>query len=379
MEERRTIDTVLLGAVIGLVALGLIILSSATSVLGHERFGDANYFVRNQFIFGTILGGIAMVLLARIHYRLWKKFTMPFLVATIVLLVLVFIPGIGTSIGGAQRWLSIGGAFLVQPSEIAKLSLVLYLAYWLERRNRLIRSFAGGVLPYIVLVGFVATLILLQPDFGTMSLILLEAFALLFVAGARLRHLVALGTAGLLAVAVFIQIAPYRLARITAFLNPELDPQGIGYHINQALLAIGSGGLFGLGLGHSRQKVSFLPAVETDSIFAVYAEEFGFLLSLLLIALFLVVAIRGYRIARYAPDAFSRLVATGITTWFSFQALTNIATMVALLPVTGVPLPFVSYGRSAILASLAAVGILLNISRHIVLPERRFARPRRSR
>jgi len=211
---------------------------------------------------------------------------------------------------------------------------------------------------------------MLQPDLGTMSVIIASAIAVYFIAGARWRHLAAIGVAGITLFWILIKSAPYRMARFTVFLNPELDPQGIGYQINQALLAIGSGGLFGRGLGKSIQKYNYLPEATGDSIFAIVAEELGFIRVLALIALFVFLTIRGFIIAKRAPDVFGKLVATGITAWIAFQAFINMAAMVALVPLTGIPLPFVSYGGTALLFTLAAVGILINISKYTVEPQK---------
>jgi cell division protein FtsW len=336
-------------------------LSSASSVISFQKFGDSNYYLRHQLI-SFVIGIIAFILAAKIDYKTWKKFAFPFLIITVVLLILVFIPGIGFAYGGAKRWIHIGN-FIFQPTEIVKLTFLLYLATWLEKRGRGIHDFSYGFMPFIVLMAIITFLVMFQPDLGTMTVIAVIAIGTYFVAGAPLLHLSLIGLGGAAIFALLIKIAPYRVQRFTVFLNPQLDPQGVGYHINQALLAIGTGGWFGLGLGLSRQKFNYLPEAAGDSIFAVMAEELGFIIMIGLIILFLVFMYRGFKIAKTAPDEFSRLLAAGITAWFSFQAFINIGAMTGFLPLTGIPLPFISYGGSALIVSLAAIGILTNISR----------------
>ncbi|MBI5466706.1 MAG: FtsW/RodA/SpoVE family cell cycle protein, partial [Candidatus Kerfeldbacteria bacterium] len=268
------------------------------------------------------------------------------------------------------RWLSIG-PMLFQPSELAKLTFVLYLAAWFERRDHIIGSFREGLVPFLVTLGLVGGLILSEPDLGTTLIIILISLTLYFIAGGSIKHLSGLALVGSILVALAIKLEPYRAQRFTVFLNPELDPQGIGYHIQQAWLAIGSGGLFGLGLGHSRQKFNYLPEPAGDSIFAVMAEELGFLFVLLFIFAWVSVTIRGLRIGRTAPDRFGQLVATGITVWLAFQTFLNIGALSGLLPLTGIPLPLMSYGGSAMIVTLPAIGILMNISRQTSRSTRR--------
>lgn len=354
-------DYLLLIIVAVIIVFGLIMISSAGTVVGYEKFHDSNYFLKQQLI-SFIIGAVVLLIAARLDYHILRKYAFSFLVISIVLLILVFIPGLGIKFLGATRWLNLGG-ILFQPTEIVKLAFLIYLASWFEKRNEVIHNFYYGFLPFIIVLGLIMGLIILQPDFGTMSVIALTALAVYFVGGAHWKHLILIILGGLAAFWLMIKLAPYRMSRVTVFLNPTLDPQGIGYHINQALLAIGSGGLFGLGLGHSRQKYNYLPQATGDSIFAIIAEELGFILVLGLIILFIILMVRGFRIAKNSPDSFGRLLATGITSWFAIQALINIAAMVALLPLTGIPLPFISYGGTALVISMAAVGILINISK----------------
>jgi cell division protein FtsW len=356
-------DSVLLTTLFGIIVFGLVMLSSASTVTGYENFGDSNYYVWHQLLYGVLIGAIGFWITSRVDYHHWKRTAVPMILATIIALIAVLIPGIGFEYGGARRWIDFG-FFLVQPSEIAKLTFLLYLATWFESRGKQhVSDFYNGLTPFLVLLGIIGLLIMLQPDMGTMSVIAMIAFAVYFVAGADLKHFTLISMLGAFLIAVLIKIAPYRTARFTVFLNPQFDPQGIGYHVNQALLAIGSGGIFGLGLGHSRQKYNYLPEVTGDSIFAIIAEEMGLIIAIGVIILFLILMVRGYRIAREAPDEFGKLLAVGITTWFIFQASVNIGAMVSVLPLTGIPLPFISYGSSAMIISLTAMGILTNISK----------------
>lgn len=343
-------------------------LSSASTVVAYQKFGDSNYYLKRQLLYGITLGLIGFFITSKIDYHWWQKLAFVMLIATIGALVAVLIPGIGVEFGGARRWINLGGP-VFQPSELTKLTFILYLATWLSKKGKEISNVTYGLFPFLVLLGMITVLIMMQPDLGTMTVIAFVSLIVYFVAGGSLKHLVLIMLAGALIFALLVQISPYRAARFTVFLNPELDPQGIGYHVNQSLLAIGSGGVLGLGLGHSRQKYNFLPEVEGDSIFAVIAEELGFVICLGLIMLFMFFMLRGYKVARASPDEFGKLVAVGITSWIAFQALVNIGSMVSLLPLTGIPLPLISYGGSAIAISLTAMGILINISKQTKLTE----------
>lgn len=347
------------------VVFGLIILSSTTAVIAYQNFGDSYYFVKKQLLFGVLPGLFLGLLFSVIPYRMWRKIALFLLLLSIGLLGAVFIPGLGSTLNtGSNSWLVIYG-ISVQPSEIVKLTFLLYLASWLERRGEDgVKDVSYGFLPFLLLLGTVMGLMILQPDIGTMTIIVFIALSVYFVAGARLKHLLAIGVLGAAIFAFLVQTAPYRLARFMIFLNPEFDPQGIGYHTNQALLAIGSGGLWGRGFGQSRQKFNYLPEVTSDSIFPIMAEELGFLVSSIFLFFLLFFAYRGFSIAKRSPDAFGRFVAVGITSWLIFQSIMNIGSMVGVLPMTGVPLPFLSYGGTAMMINLAAVGILLNITKY---------------
>lgn len=360
---------------------GLVMLSSASTAIAFQRFGDSLYYVKHQILNGFLPGLFVCAAFALIDYHYWKKYAFHLFILAIILLTLVFIPGLGVAFGGAKSWIGIGG-ITFQPSEFAKLAFILYLAAWLEKRDRkTIKDFSAGFVPFLMSLGIIMFLIFLQPDVGTMGVIVLISLMVYFVAGADVKHLLGLGTVGIGLLAVLIAIAPYRLNRFTAFVHPELDPQGIGYHINQALLAIGSGGMFGLGFGHSRQKHLYLPEVIGDSIFAVIAEELGFVWVVLFLCLLLAMIFRGFIIARNAPDLFGKYLGAGIISWIGFQSFINIAAMVGLMPITGLPLPFISYGSSSLLVLFAAVGMLMNISRQVTFKKdikskvvKRFAR-----
>lgn len=349
--------------IVGIILVyGLIMLSSASSVIAFEKYGDSNYFLKHQLLYGVLIGFIGFIITSKINYHFWSKIALPLLVINILLLLAVLIPGIGFEYGGARRWINLGFT-LIQPTELLKLTFVLYLSVLFAKNKEGIKDVAYGLVPFLIILGSIVFLIMLQPDMGTMAIISITAVVVFFVAGAPIKHLVwiLMGASGLFL--ALIKIAPYRAARLTVFLNPALDPQGVGYHINQALLAIGSGGIFGLGLGHSRQKYLYLPEVTGDSIFAVIAEELGLVFSVVLIVLFIMLMYRGMQVAKKALDTFGKLVSVGIISWIVLQAFINIAAMVTLIPLTGIPLPFVSYGSSALATSLAAMGILINISK----------------
>jgi len=358
-------DYTLLSIVGAIVLFGLVMLASASAPEGYREFSDSYYYVKHQIIFGFIPGLAGMLLLSRIPYTFWRKHAWNLLILSIALLVIVFIPGISAGIGTAHSWISVAGVFTLQPSEIVKLTFLFYLAGWLSQRGkRAVEDIHGGLLPFMGVLGTILILMLLQPDTGTMFIIAAMALVVYFVAGAPLAYVLGLFGAGLGGLSLLISLSPYRAARFTTFLHPELDPQGIGYHINQALLAIGTGGFLGLGYGHSRQKFEYLPEAISDSIFAIIAEEMGFFLAVGLLLLFVAFAWRAIAIAKSAPDDFAKYVTIGVTAWISLQAIVNVGSMVSLLPMTGVPLPFVSYGGTSLAVAMAAIGVVLNISKH---------------
>ncbi len=355
-------DKTLLITVLLLAIFGLIIISSASVVTSYNNFGYNHYYLFHQFLYGFLPGIALLFLLQKIDYRWLKKYALLFLIITLIFLFVVFIPGLGLGLKGASRWIDIVGISF-QPSEFIKLTFVLYLAAWLEKNKKNTKDFANLLIPFVAVVMVIAIPLIMQPDVGTLSIIVLTAVIMYFVSGTKISHIFALAAGGLAGLFLLVQIAPYRMNRFMVFMHPEIDPQGIGYQINQALLALGSGGIFGLGFEHSRQKFNYLPEPIGDSIFAVTGEELGMIGLVILMALFLVFALRGFKIASKAPDNFGKFIAVGITSWITFQALINMAAITSLIPLTGIPLPFISYGGSALITSLVGAGVLLSISR----------------
>lgn len=346
-----------------LIGIGLMMIASAGVSYANVRFGDEYYFFKQQLL-GLGVGLVLLFLTEHIHYATWKKLVIPIFLCALVFLILVFIPGIGTTVYGAARWIELG-PISFQPSEVMKLAIVLYLAAWLSRKGETkTRDFYEGFVPFLFIVALVGFLILKQPDTGTLGLIFLVSLSIFYASGANLRHIVGLIVGGFGLLALLIKIAPYRLQRFLVFLNPDHDPLGAGYQVTQALIAIGSGGIFGVGLGQSRQKFNYLPEPVTDSIFAVLSEETGLLGGTIVLFLFLGFAWRGLYIAKKAPDDFGRLLAVGIVAWVVLQAFINMAAISGLIPLTGIPLPFISFGGTSLAVLMAALGILLNISRH---------------
>lgn len=360
----RTIDRKLFFAILILLGIGLLMIASAGVSYGMARFNDAYYFFKQQLL-GLGIGLLFLFIFQRIDYHIWRRFVVPIFFIALGLLVLVFIPGFGTKVYGAARWVQFG-PISFQPSEVMKLSIILYLAAWLSNKDKMrTADFFEGLVPFLAILSVVSFLIIKQPDTGTLGLILAIALAIFFASGANISHIFALLLGGLAFLAILIKVAPYRMQRFFVYLNPEYDPQGFGYQITQALLAIGSGGIFGMGLGQSRQKFNYLPEPVTDSIFAILGEEFGLVGAIVVIALFLFVAWRGFAIASRAPDQFGKLVAVGIVSWIVFQAFINMMAISGIIPLTGIPLPFISYGGTSLAVLLAAVGILLNISKNV--------------
>ncbi|MBX5475503.1 MAG: putative lipid II flippase FtsW [Clostridia bacterium] len=363
MPERRGVpDYTLLTATLGLLAFGIVMVFSASSVVAGDSLGDPAFFLKRQLAWSAI-GLIALTAGANIPYWFWRRHARNLFLLTVGLLILVLTP-VGITSHGSSRWLGFG-TLSFQPSEMAKLSCVMFYAYWLTKQGPKLKSLFSGAVPFMVTLGAVAGLILLEPDLGTAAALSATAFLMFFFAGVPIRHLV--GVAALAAPAAVYAIfgEPYRRERFFAFLNPFADPLGNGYHIIQGLYALGSGGLFGVGLGGSVLKRYYLPERHTDFIFAIVGEELGFLGGFLIIALFTVIAWRGYRIAVMAPDSFAALLAAGITTMILLQALINMGVVMSVLPITGITLPFVSFGGSSLVFSLAGMGVLLNISRYI--------------
>jgi len=350
-----------------LTVFGLLMIFSAGVSLGWQKFGDSYWFVKHQILFGLLPGLVFFMIFSKIDYFKLKSLAGPMLLFSIVLLVLVYVPGIGSDFGTSRSWINFFG-FSIQPSEIVKLTFLIYLVAWLsEKGEKQLKDLHQGFLPFIIVLLVIMFLIGFQPDTGSMSIIVLTSLVVFFVAGGSLIHLSWLSTLGVIGLSLVIRFSSYRAVRLTTFLHPELDPQGVGYHINQALLAVGSGGLFGRGFGHSRQKFAYLPESAGDSIFAVMAEELGFIVAVALVAVFVILMLRVFKIAQRCNEPFGRLLAIGIVSWFVVQAFINIGAIIGVLPLTGVPLPFISYGGTALMICLAAAGILVNISRQVDL------------
>ena len=354
----------ILGLVGFLTLFGLVMVISASSVTDLKEHGTTWYSFKRQALW-AIVGTFGLVLAGRVHYRRWRRWAGPMLVGSLALLVLVLVPGIGAEANGASRWIGVG-ALRVQPSEFAKLAVLLFVAKLLSDRERegKARVAALTLKPTLVVFGAVAALLMLQPNLGTTIALGAIVLTMLFIHGARVHHLGGIALLGAGAAAFLALQSSYRRARVTAFLNPWADPSDTGYQTIQSLVGIASGGLFGVGLGASRAKYEFLPEAHTDFIFAIVAEELGLLGAAVVIGLFVALVYFGVRVALDTADPFGRLVATGITTWFGVQAFINIGAVVAVLPITGVPLPFVSFGGSSLVVTLVAAGILANIASH---------------
>lgn len=363
-DRFRSLDPIILWTVLGLLVFGLIMLLSATGPVAISRAGTSLFFVKRQIANGILPGLVLFFALGLLDYRTWRPFALVALIATIVVLVLVFIPGVGMELGGARGWIRLG-SFSVQPTEFVKLTFLIYLAAWLANRDgqRDHHTLENGLIPFMMALGSVILLVVLQPDTGSMAVIVLMSLFVYFLSGAPVMWFASLSVGGLGLLTLLIRNSHYRAARFMAFLHPELDPLGVGYHINQAMLAIGSGGIFGLGYGHSRQKFLYLPEVEADSISAVIAEEMGFVIMAVLLAVFAVLIWRCLKISHEARDPFGRYLAAGVAAWIAVQVFLNIGSMTGLVPMTGVTLPFISHGGSAMVALLAALGLVAGIPR----------------
>lgn len=360
---RRGHPAVLLGIATGsLVLLGLIMILSASSVSSFATYGSSFLYFKKQLLWAAI-GLVAFVFFARLDYRRLRGKGYVLLPLVILLLLAVLIPGVGRAAGGSARWLG-AGPFAFQPSELAKLALILFAADVFSRKQEsLLVEPSHTLLPMIPVLGILAILVMLQPDMGSTVLIGAIGMGMLFIAGAPMRYLVPLGLLGGAAAAAAAVAAPYRRARVLAFMDPWADPLVTGYHTIQSLVALGSGGWFGVGLGASRQKWSYIPNAHTDFIFSILGEEMGLFGTLMVLGMFGFLIYLGIRIARSAPDRFGMLVATGITIWIGVQAIVNIGAVTGVLPVTGVPLPLVSFGGSSLVVCLAAMGVLTSIAR----------------
>lgn len=363
-DRAKKADYLLLSYFIIWLVFGLIMLTSASGPVGYERFGDGYFYIKKQLLLGVLPGLVLFFIFAKMDYHRWRSYSLFTYIVCLALLVLVFIPGIGsTNNTGAHSWINLLGHSF-QPAEFAKLCLIIFLSALLTKHGYAgLQDLKSGFLPVLGMGLIPVGLVILQPDIGTVAVLFTILFTMLFVSGARWAHIFGLAGVGICALMLMVIVAPYRLGRVTTFMHPELDPQGIGYQTNQAFLAIGSGGIFGRGLGQSLQKYQYLPEVHADSIYAIIAEEMGLIFAIGLVVLIILVIGRSLVLAKNAPDQFGRLLVVGITAWFGVQSVLNIGAMVGILPLTGLPLPFVSHGGTALMISMAATGIIINISK----------------
>jgi len=362
MPRKLTPDMWLFGVAVVLLSAGVVMVYSASAIVAADRFRDPYFFLKRQ-LFWALLGSIAMLVAVRVDYRKLERFVVPALVVAGVMLVLVLVPPFGQAINGTRRWIRLG-VVSFQPAELAKLALVIYLAAFVARRQEQLSEIRRGLLPPLLVAGTFAALVFVQPDLGNCLTLIALTFGLLYLAGAPMRHLGWALAPALPLLTIAIYAAPYRLRRMTAFWDPWSDPRGSGFQIIQSWLAFGNGGLLGQGVGGSRQKLFYLPESHTDFIFAVIGEELGFIGAAIFVALFAVLIWRGLRIGLRAPEPFGAYLALGITLLIATQTLVNLGVVTGLLPTKGLPLPFISFGGSALLMTMLSTGVLLNISQH---------------
>ena len=354
-------DMWLLMAVAALLGFGVVMVFNVSYFQAEARYGDPYLFFRKHVVSVGISIAL-MLVVSRVRLDLIERWATAMLPLCVLALLLVLAPGIGAERGGAQRWIAFGG-LTVQPSEFVKLGAVLFLARWISRHRDVMHEFGSGVLPALICVGMCSALILVQPDFGTAVILGLLVLLMLYVGGARPAHVLGLVLCGAVGMAVAVQVAPYRMRRLLAFLDPWEHSQDAGFQLVQSLIAFGSGGLSGVGLGQSKQKMLFLPEAHTDFIFALVGEELGLIGAVTVLALFAVVAVRGFRIAARHPDSFASLLAFGLTAVLILSAVVNVGVVLGMLPTKGLPLPFISYGGSALMATMLEVGLLAALSR----------------
>lgn len=361
MNNENRYDPVILFSVMTLIILGLIMVYSSSAAIAYQKFNDPYYFLKRQ-ISWTMIGGVLMALFMRMDYRFLQKITYPAMLLTLLLLVLVLFPQFGRRVGGAQRWLHLGG-FSFQPSELAKFTLILYVVHSLVKKQDRIKDFFYGYLPNLVVLGFFSILFLFQPDLGTTAILMSVVFILFFIAGIKFSYLFYSIFMLLPAMAAAVLSSDYQKSRIISFMDPEKDPLGKGYQIIQSTVAFGRGSIFGSGLGDGRQKLFFLPEPHTDFIFSIIGEELGFIGAVAVVLLFLAIIWRGIQISLNSPDLYGSYLSLGLTLLIGVQALVNLAVSVGLLPTKGLTLPFVSLGGSSLIISMICVGVLLNISK----------------
>lgn len=362
-RRRHAPDYGLLTTVLVLLILGLIFVYSSSYVLAEVEHGDANHFVKRQMVFAT-LGLIGLVVVMQFDYHYLRRLSPLLMLGALIGLGAVLVPGLGVESNGALRWIQIGPLPPIQPSEFAKLAVLIYMSAWLASRGDALQDFSLGVLPFVGMVGLIGALVMLEPDLGTTAMIAIITGTLFFIAGARLVHVVALVGSGTVMTVLLIITGGYRMDRILSFTDAESDPTGVGFQTLQLLVAFGSGGLWGHGLGVSRQKFFYVPGSHTDGVLAIIGEEIGFIGILMVLALFMVLFWRTWRIMRRAADTFGSLIAAGVLAWFAFQLIINVGGVTRLIPLTGIPLPFLSAGGSSLFVSLIAVGLLLSVSRY---------------
>jgi cell division protein FtsW len=358
----KKFDLLLFTSVVLICLLGIIMICSSSYIWAEYKFDDPLKYFKAQSLFFTV-GLILMIVISKIPYKYYLDKANIILTVCFFLLILVLIPGIGTIRNGSRSWFGIG-SLGIQPSEFIKLGLIIFTSKYLSRNMKELRTIKRGVLPILGITILIFGLIMLQPDFGTGVIIVMSIIGLLFISGVKISFFTKIGILGLGGIVGLIAVAPYRIERILSYLNPWQDPLGSGFQTIQSLFSIGPGGLLGMGLGNSIQKHFYLPEPQTDFIFAIITEELGFVGALLVCGLFLCIFIRGFKIAMNTDDLFGKYLAFGITFQIAFQALLNLMVVVGLIPVTGVTLPFLSYGGSSLLITMVSVGILLNISRH---------------
>lgn len=362
-KVQKPIDTVFFSLLLSIVVVGVLIFISAS--LGILAKNEEKFYsvISNHIGLGLVGGLVAFYFASRIHYSFWRKNAFYILLGAIILTLLVFVPGVGYWHGGAKRWINIFGVFSFQPAEVLKIAFIIYFAGWLSWAKQRVSDFRFGVLPLIILLAIVASILFLQPDTKSFVLMLLAGASMLFISGVPWKYLLWIAMIGVVGITIVLITTSHGLGRLKTFVNPSFDPQGSSYQLQQSLIAIGSGGITGRGFGQSIQKFSYLPEPQGDSVFAVVGEEFGFIGSTILILLITGFSLRGFRIAHRSSDLFARLLTVGIISLVFFQTFMNIASITGIIPLTGVPLPFVSHGGTSLLITLFAVGIVANISR----------------
>jgi cell division protein FtsW len=364
MKKGKKVDKPFLIITLILVICGFFIFASASLGLLARGSGTFKAVMFNQVLFGLIGGSITAIIVSYIPYTFWRKYAFYLFIAAGLFMLLVFVPNVGLCLKGACRWIDIGGIATIQPAEVYKIGFIIYLSAWLASVKSKASTFKLGTLPFLILVGITAGLVLMQPDTDTFLVISLAGLAVFIVSGGKWRDMIIMGLISLVALGGLVMARPYLMDRVQTYINPAADPTGSGYQIQQSLIAIGSGGLFGKGFGQSIQKFNFLPEPIGDSIFAVAAEEFGFVGAVFIVLLYLAFAFQGFRIAMRAPDQFSAYLVVGLVVLITSQSFFNIAAMLAITPLSGTPLLFISHGGTALFFALASVGMILNVSRY---------------